>query len=330
MQDSPIDFVIFWVDDTDPAWREAFLAARRKAGEGDDASTIRVRCWHNLHYWFRAVERFAPWVRRVHLVTWGHLPAWLEREHPRLRIVNHRDFIPAEYLPTFNSLTIGLNLHRIGGLSEQFVVFNDDMFLTRACRPGDFFRRGLPCDMARLSVVQPSSIGHIIYNDLELINAKWRKNSVIRAHLAKWLHPGYGIGNLLKTLTLLPWSMFTGMLDHHVPQPYLRSHCDRCWAEWGGGARRHLPPHVPPSEQRVGLSLPLRHAGRRGLHPARYGRLPADDPGRRHDRGDLPRHREAAVADDLPERRRANRRFRGRARPAQRCVPAASARKVEL
>ncbi len=234
MQDSPIDFVIFWVDDTDPAWREAFLAARRKAGEDDDASMIRVRCWHNLHYWFRAVERFAPWVRRVHLVTWGHLPAWLVREHPRLRIVNHRDFIPAEYLPTFNSLTIGLNLHRIEGLSEQFVVFNDDMFLTRACRPGDFFRRGLPCDMARLSVVQPSSIGHIIYNDLELINAKWRKNNAVGAHLAKWLHPGYGIGNLLKTLTLLPWSMFTGMLDHHVPQPYLRSHCDRCWAEWGG------------------------------------------------------------------------------------------------
>lgn len=224
--------MIFWVDDTDPAWREAFAAARRHAGEGDDASTIRVRCWHNLHYWFRGVERFAPWVRRVHLVTWGHLPAWLVAAHPKLRVVNHRDFIPAEYLPTFNSLTIGLNLHRIEGLSEQFVVFNDDMFLTRPCRPEDFFRRGLPCDMARLSVVQPSSIGHIIYNDLELINAKWRKNRVIRANLRKWLHPGYGAGNLLKSMTLLPWSMFTGLLDHHVPQPYLRSHCARCWEEW--------------------------------------------------------------------------------------------------
>ena len=227
-----IDFVIFWVDDTDPAWREAFVEARRRAYPEDDASLIRVRCWHNLHYWFRSVERFAPWVRKVHLVTWGHLPEWLERRHPKLNIVRHTDFIPQEYLPTFNSLTIGMNLHRIDGLAEQFVVFNDDMFITRECRPEDFFRNGLPCDIARLSVVQPSSIGHIIYNDLELLNAKWDKRSVIRRNPGKWLNWRYGVGNLLKTLTLMPWSMFTGLLDHHVPQPYLRSHCFRCWEEW--------------------------------------------------------------------------------------------------
>ena len=228
-----IDFVIFWVDDTDPAWREAFIEARKKAAPEDDASLIRIRCWHNLHYWFRAVERFAPWVRKVHLVTWGHLPAWLETSHPKLNIVRHEDFIPAAYLPTFNSLTIGLNLHRINDLSEQFVVFNDDMFLTRDCRPDDFFRNGLPCDIARLSVVQPSSIGHLIYNDLELINAKWNKKQVIRRSPAKWFSLKYGASNLLKTLTLMPWSMFTGMLDHHVPQPYTRTHCQRCWEEWG-------------------------------------------------------------------------------------------------
>ncbi|MCH5330769.1 MAG: Stealth CR1 domain-containing protein [Alistipes sp.] len=228
-----IDFVIFWVDDTDPAWREAFLAARRESCPEDDASLIRVRCWHNLHYWFRSVERFAPWVRRVHLVTWGHLPSWLVEQHPKLNIVLHTDFIPQQYLPTFNSLTIGLNLHRIEGLGEQFVVFNDDMFLTRECRPEDFFRNGLPCDMARLSIVQPSSIGHIIYNDLELINAKWDKRKAMRRHWRKWMNPRYGISNLLKTMTLLPWSVFPGMSDHHMPQPYLRSHCYRCWEEWG-------------------------------------------------------------------------------------------------
>lgn len=227
-----IDFVIFWVDGSDPAWLDGWNAAKRQAGEGDDASTIRIRYWNNLHYWLRGVERFAPWVRKVHLVTWGHLPEWLNTEHPKLNVVRHEEFIPAAYLPTFNSLTIGMNLHRIAGLAEQFVVFNDDMFLLRTCRPEDFFRRGLPCDMARLSVVQPSSIGHIVYNDLELINAKYRKNAAIRAHFGKWFSPHYGLSNLLKTLTLMPWSMFTGLLDHHVPQPSLRSHWEACWAEW--------------------------------------------------------------------------------------------------
>ena len=97
-----IDFVILWVDGNDPAWREEFVRTRQ--AENDDASEIRYRDWRNLHYWFRSAERFAPWVRKVHFITWGHLPAWLRRDHPKLHIVNHRDFIPAEYLPTFLSL----------------------------------------------------------------------------------------------------------------------------------------------------------------------------------------------------------------------------------
>ena len=136
-----IDFVILWVDGNDPAWREEFVRTRQ--AENDDASEIRYRDWRNLHYWFRSAERFAPWVRKVHFITWGHLPAWLRRDHPKLHIVNHRDFIPAEYLPTFNSNTIELNIHRIEGLADRFVLFNDDTFLTRGCRPEDFAAGGV-------------------------------------------------------------------------------------------------------------------------------------------------------------------------------------------
>ena len=78
--DAPIDFVIPWVDGEDPAWRRQFLAVRR--AEGADASEIRFRDWRNLRYWFRGVERLAPWVRRIHFITWGHLPAWLNTDRP--------------------------------------------------------------------------------------------------------------------------------------------------------------------------------------------------------------------------------------------------------
>ena len=99
-----IDFVILWVDGNDPDWQRDFRQARRT--ENEDASEIRYRDWRNLHYWFRGVERFAPWVRKIHFITWGHLPAWLRVLHPKLHIVNHADFIPSEYLPTFNSNAI--------------------------------------------------------------------------------------------------------------------------------------------------------------------------------------------------------------------------------
>ena len=152
-----IDFVILWVDGNDPAWREEFVRTRQ--AENDDASEIRYRDWRNLHYWFRSAERFAPWVRKVHFITWGHLPAWLRRDHPKLHIVNHRDFIPAEYLPTFNSNTIELNIHRIEGLADRFVLFNDDTFLTRGCRPEDFFRILFRCEPEHIPSVKPCRTG---------------------------------------------------------------------------------------------------------------------------------------------------------------------------
>jgi len=229
----PIDFVILWVDGDDPAWRAAFTEARRKADPDADTSAIRYRDWNNLRYWFRAAERFAPWVRRIHFITWGHLPPWLDTTHPKLHVVDHRDYIPAEYLPTFNSNTIELNLHRLEGLAERFVLFNDDTFLMRPCTPGDFFRRGLPCDMARLCAVRPSSVGHTIYNDLELVNDAWRLRDVIRRHPGKWFSPRYGARNLLKSLSLMIWSFIPGLLDTHMPQPYLRSQFVRAWERWG-------------------------------------------------------------------------------------------------
>ncbi len=225
-----IDFVILWVDGSDPAWLKAFAEARHLSDE--DARAIRYRDTGTLRYWFRGVERFAPWVRRIHFITWGHLPEWLDTSNPKLHIVRHDDFIPAEYLPTFNSNTIELNINRIEGLAERFVLFNDDTFLCRPTREDDFFRKGLPRDMARLAVVQPSTVAHCIYNNLTLINAAHSRRAVMRHHFRKWFSVRYGMSNLLKSLTLLPWSFFTGIFDTHQPQAYLKSQFDRAWQLW--------------------------------------------------------------------------------------------------
>lgn len=87
----PIDFVIPWVDGNDPDWRNE----RSKwciENEGDHRE-IRFRDWDNLQYWFRGVEKFAPWVNRIHFITYGHLPPWLNVDHPKINIVRHTDYI---------------------------------------------------------------------------------------------------------------------------------------------------------------------------------------------------------------------------------------------
>lgn len=94
-----IDFVITWVDGSDPAWlaqRAQYCPADQNNGSTDN----RYRDWGWLPYWFRGVEQYAPWVNRVFFVTNGQCPAWLNLDHPKLRFVRHSDYIPAEYLPT--------------------------------------------------------------------------------------------------------------------------------------------------------------------------------------------------------------------------------------
>lgn len=226
-----IDFVIPWVDGSDPAWRRAFAAARHLPGE--DASIVRYRDWQTLRYWFRGVERFAPWVRTVHFITWGHLPEWLRTQHPALHIVRHEEYLPAEYRPTFNSNAIELNIHRIEGLAERFVLFNDDTFLLRPAAPGMFFTGDRPRDMARLSIPAPEPITHTILNDLMPIAARHTARSIIRRHPGKWFSMRYTAGDLLKTLLLLPWSRLPGLYDHHMPQAYLRSSFEQAWMRWG-------------------------------------------------------------------------------------------------
>ena len=204
MAEEGIDFVIAWVDGSDARWLAQAQKFIPRSGD-ENTSPIRYRDWGTLRYWFRGVERFAPWVRRIHFITWGHLPSWLNVSAPKLNIVKHADYIPERYLPTFSSRTIELNIHRIKGLSERFVYFNDDMFLLDKVKEERFFKGGLPRDMARLSLLSISSISHAILNMVEIINRRYTLHEVLKSHPCKWFSPRYGLVNLLKTLDLAVW-----------------------------------------------------------------------------------------------------------------------------
>lgn len=224
-----IDIVILWVDGADPEWQRE--RARYHGLSDTDNSAIRFRDWDLLRFWFRGVECFAPWVHRVHFVTCGHLPGWLDTSNPKLHVVRHSDYIPADALPTFNSNAIELGLNRIEGLSERFIYFNDDMFLLRPMHPTDFFVDGLPCDDAILSPVMPiwdEPISYTAFHNMLIINRHFDCREVIRRDHSKWLSPVYG-KQLLRTLMLLPWRHFPGFFNDHLPQPFLRRTFEDVW-----------------------------------------------------------------------------------------------------
>lgn len=227
-----IDFVVTWLDDADPQWR----AEMQRLWSSDSKYTrteSQYRDWGTLRYWFRSVEKFAPWVRYVFFVTVGHYPDWLDIRHPKIRMIKHSDYIPEQFLPTFNSHTIEWNLHRIKGLSEQFVYFNDDTFLLRDTKQDDFFKKGLPCALAALSPVMPLEEGIYNYqfNGVRLINQSFQKKEVIQSNWRNWFCLKYG-KHLLKTFLMLPWGNFTGFFDEHLPNSLLRSTFEELWCKF--------------------------------------------------------------------------------------------------
>lgn len=224
-----IDFVILWVDNNDLAWQKEFNAYLPQVQYLDDIRRIRYRYWDNLRYWFRGVEKFAPWVNKVHLITCGQIPDWLNLNAPKLHFVKHSDFIPSQYLPTFSSRPITLNLHRIKELSEHFVFFDDDMFLIDKVKPERFFRKGLPCDKAAFNALCPTStyVNNVV-NDIELINDTFNKYEMLRRDYKKWFSVHAGT-KVLRTLFLLPWRHFTGFYDHHLPHGFLKSTFVEVW-----------------------------------------------------------------------------------------------------
>ncbi len=228
------DLVVLWVDGNDPAW-QAEKAKYVPTDAGADARKIRYRDWDTFRYFFRGVERCLPWINRVYLVTWGHLPAWLDPACPKLRVVRHDEFIPAEYLPTFSANPIELNVHRLPGLSERFIFANDDTFFLRPLPETFFFRDGLPVDAAIQNVQQfrePGGVDHIVVNDLMCLNRSFDKRAVMRSAPKKWFAPVYGRGTA-QNLYLLPFQNFTGFADPHLPNAFLRKSFEAVWAAHG-------------------------------------------------------------------------------------------------
>lgn len=233
-----IDFIVTWVDGSDPAWQK-----ERSRCQGVDTNAVEdidgnAECRYRenglLRYWFRSVEKYAPWVNKVHFVTCGQRPEWLNETHPKLHLVNHEDYIPQEYLPTFNSNAIELNFHRIEDLSEHFVLFNDDMFILRSLSPSFYFRKGCPVLLSSLEYyknVGSNTWCRVIFNDYCIVNHSFNISKSIWENRMKWFNIkelGYKKARKNLCCYLVNRTLPVGIYGH-VPLPHLKSTLQELW-----------------------------------------------------------------------------------------------------
>ena len=226
-----IDFVVTWVDMDDPKWKGEFA---KYAGKIDntknEVSEARFRDYGFFKYWFRGVEKFAPWVRKIHFVTCGQKPEWLDENHPKLNFVNHEDYIPKEFLPCFNSNVLEFYLHKIPDLSEHFVYFNDDFFIINNVAPERFFKNGLPCDIAAFRFNSGlSQWAKMLKNNLKIINRHFVKKEVMNQFHEKWYNKIYGKKARLNYIYKYH-NKFITIRTHHNAQPFLKSSFEEVWA----------------------------------------------------------------------------------------------------
>jgi hypothetical protein len=137
-----IDAVYLWVNDQDPTWqtkRQSYLQAYSSA---DATAASRFRQFNELYCSIRLMAKNAPFIRRVYVIVDNQDPQLeeLAQQVPfELVVVDHTEFVPLKFLPTFNTRAITANIHLISGLSEQFLYCNDDVFIARPSVVGDWF-----------------------------------------------------------------------------------------------------------------------------------------------------------------------------------------------
>ncbi|MGB6095997.1 MAG: stealth family protein [Comamonas thiooxydans] len=136
-----IDVVYTWVNDSDDEWQRKIKKYKDNLNPNyENSSKERYSNSNEIFYSVRSVLKFMPWVNRIYIVTDNQKHPDLDCEE-KVEFISHSSIIPEEYLPTFNSHVIEAYLHKISGLSENFIYFNDDVFVARHLDREHFFKK---------------------------------------------------------------------------------------------------------------------------------------------------------------------------------------------
>ena len=148
----PIDAVITWVDGNGidhRRKRQDYMAQAVFPLHENAINPHRWVCSDEILYCLQSIKNFAPWVRHIWIVVDKEKPdlkSLSDELRTKIRFAFHEEIFAGfgQVLPTFNSIAIESMIWRIDGLSERFMYFNDDVFLTAPLLAEDVFEGKAP------------------------------------------------------------------------------------------------------------------------------------------------------------------------------------------
>lgn len=189
-----VDIVVTYLNERDKKWQEDFKYWKDKEiKEGIAEATNRqafgeerTREWDTFKYWFRGIEQNCSWVNKVFLVVQNenHIPQWLDRTNPKLRIVFHDEYIPKDLLPTFNAMTIAMYISNIEDLSDNYIMCDDDYYFLNYIVRDRFFKYGRPVHLnnqVKYELYKPTGTDNVFYHILNnnlIFESKFMTNKV--------------------------------------------------------------------------------------------------------------------------------------------------------
>lgn len=203
-----IDIVVPFVNNHDEVWVNNFIAFCKENGYEERISEINKERYDNyglFDCWFDCVEKFMPWVRTIYLILSNIEQVSSMKLSEKVKIILHKDFIPAQYLPTFNSRTIEMFLWNIPDLSEYFIYSNDDIFPIKWLRKDQFFSN---CGKVKIRIakrgIQKDKLQGFLavcFNNYKILSSMYNQNDVSEYFL----------------------------MPTHSMTPMIKSHCKECF-----------------------------------------------------------------------------------------------------
>ena len=252
---SPIDFAAIYFGEDNKA-SDVYPTVHRK----------RMYSGSGIIHFVKSVLKYADWVRSICIVAMDPLPEDPVLQDEKVRVISPSEFIPASLADTENINAIELNLHRISGISDQFVYFNSGTFLCGKTSPSFFFRDGLPCDYAIESMFETPDMyeRHVLINDILQIKSTFNRNESLSYYRWKFLSPRYLPGMIQNAYFwfLRYWEIgwrsrrgdFWGFEDHNYPLCTLKSICIKIWNTYSK-ALEETCSHFKENEKDVDHSL---------------------------------------------------------------------------
>lgn len=209
-----IDIVYLWVDGSDKNWRKQRdfwydKINHRTIKDANNLSDSLYRDNGELKYSLRSVAECVPWVNHIYIITgFNQIPAWLNKKNPKITIVPHEQIMPKSALPTFNSTAIEMCIANIPGLSEKFIIMNDDTFFNKKIKPSFFF------DTKNRTIVFYNK-----HRDLQKDTTQWLKNVDIYTSII--------ISSALKIKEIFGKTLLKYRPSHGI-DPYTKSSWQEC------------------------------------------------------------------------------------------------------